>query len=161
MRLRDTTWIDATPEQVFAFFEHMDEHYLEWHPDHQLFRWEEGHGLHKGVVFYFEETIGGTLMKKRVVITRIEKDHALEFTFKNRLLRLFLPRFLFQVEEESNGVRFVAEIHVRTGPIGAWLNRREFDAVRQHMREEGQNLKQLMEARPSLAPNGGLLVPVD
>ena len=100
-------------------------------------------------------------MKKRVVITRIERDHVLEFTFASHLLRLVLPRFLFQVEREANGVRFVAEIHIRTGPIGAWLNRREFDAVRQHMREEGQNLKRLLEAQPSLAPNGEVLVPVD
>jgi len=35
---------------------------------------------------------------------------------------------------------------VRTGPIGAWLNRREFDAVRQHMHEEGENLKRIVEA---------------
>ncbi len=149
MRLRDTTWIRATPEQVFTFFEHMHEQYLDWHPDHRLFRWEDGQGLREGVVFYFEEIIGGKLLKKRVVFTRIEPGRAIEFTFKNRLLRLILPRFLFQVEPKADGVQFVAEIHVRTGPIGAWLNRREFAAVRQHMREEGQNLKRLLEASQS------------
>ena len=145
MRLRDTTWIRTTPERVFAFFERMDENYLVWHPDHRVFRWEEGQGVREGVVFYFEEIIGGKLPKKHVVFTRIEPDREIEFTFKNRLLRLVLPHFLFRFEPEADGVRFFAEIYIRTGPIGAWLNRREFAAVRQHMREEGQNLKQLLE----------------
>jgi hypothetical protein len=35
---------------------------------------------------------------------------------------------------------------LRAGPVGAWLNRREFDAVRRHMREEGQNVKRLLES---------------
>jgi hypothetical protein len=42
--------------------------------------------------------------------------------------------------------RFVAAIHLRVGPLGSRLNRREFDAVREHMRIEGVNLKRLVEA---------------
>ena len=108
MRLRDAIWIRTTPERVFGFFESMHENYLCWHTKHRLFRWEQGQGVRKGVVFYFEEEIGGTLMKKRA--------------------------------------HFTAEIHIRTGPVGAWLNRREFSAVRQHIREEGESLKHLLEA---------------
>ena len=149
MRLRDTIWIRSTPEKVFAFFETMDANYLRWHPDHRLFRWEEGRGLQEGIVFYFEEVIGGKLLKKRVVFTRIEPNRHIEFTFKNRLLRLIVPRLSFHMDPEGDGFRLTAEIHVRTGPIGAWLNRREFTAVRQHMREEGENLKHLLEVEAS------------
>ncbi|CAN5819151.1 hypothetical protein BH20GEM3_BH20GEM3_09110 [soil metagenome] len=46
---------------------------------------------------------------------------------------------------EAEGIRFFTELHIRTGPVGAWLNRREFNAVRQHMREEGENLKRILE----------------
>ena len=145
MLLRDTIRIRATPEQVFAFFETMDANYLRWHPDHRLFRWEEGRGLREGVVFYFEEEIGGKVMKKRVVFTRIEPNRHIEFTFENRLLRFVLPRIVFRTEPEAGGIQFIAELHIRTGPIGAWLNRREFNAVRQHMREEGENLKRILE----------------
>jgi hypothetical protein len=146
MRLHDSIWIRTTPRQVFRFFETMDEHYLRWHPDHLLFRWEEGRGVREGVVFHFEETIGGKRMKKRVHFTRVEPDRHVEFTFTNRLLALIVPRLSFHFEPERGGTRFEAEIVVRTGPLGAWLNRREFDAVRQHMREEGENLKALLEA---------------
>jgi uncharacterized protein YndB with AHSA1/START domain len=145
MRLRDSIWIRATPAQVFAFFEAMDENYLRWHPDHRLFRWEHGRGVREGVIFYFEEEIGGTRMKKRVHFTRVEPGRHLEFTFTNRVLALIVPRLSFHVTPEADGVRVDAEIRIRTGPLGAWLNRREFDAVRVHMREEGQNLKRLLE----------------
>lgn len=151
MRFHDTTWIRAAPEQVFAFFEAMDANYLRWHPAHRLFRWERGQGLEEGVVFYFEEVIGGKLMKKRVEFTRIELNRHVEFTFANRILRLILPRLLFHIEPEAGGARFTAEIHLRTGPIGAWLNRREFAAVQQHMREEGENLKRILEAQTPAA----------
>ncbi len=149
MLLRDSITIATTPERISAFFDEMDANYLRWHPDHLLFRWESGRGLEEGVEFYFEEIIGGQKMKKRVVFTRVVPDRHIEFTFTNRLLRLLLPRILFRYEPVQEGVRFTAELHIRTGPIGAWLNRREFDAVRQHMREEGENLKRILEAEES------------
>lgn len=145
MILRDTVVIRSTPDAFFAFFEAMETNYLRWHPDHRLFRWEEGRGLGEGVVFYFEEVIGGKLLKKRVVFTRIEPGRHIEFTFTNRLLRLILPRMVFRAEPRGDDIRVTAEIVVRTGPIGAWLNRKEFDAVRRHMAEEGQNLKRILE----------------
>lgn len=145
MRLRDSIWIRSTGERFFEFFEHMDANYLRWHPDHRTFRWEDGRGLREGVTFYFEEVIGGKPMKKRVVFTRLERNRHIEFTFTNRLLRLILPRIVFHVDPEAGGIRLTAEIQVRTGPIGAWLNRREFDAVHRHMREEGENLKNILE----------------
>jgi uncharacterized protein YndB with AHSA1/START domain len=152
MRLRDSIWIDAPPGEVFRFFDEMDAHYLQWHPDHLLFRWERGRGVDAGVVFYFEETIGGTRMKKRVHFTRVERDRHLEFTFTHRLLAVIVPRLSFHMEPEGEGTRFDAEIEIRTGPIGAWLNRREFEAVRRHMREEGENLKRIIEGGRVQAP---------
>jgi len=47
---------------------------------------------------------------------------------------------------EGDGYQVVQEVHVRTGPLGSWLNRRELDAVRKHMKEEGENLKRLLES---------------
>lgn len=40
MILQDSTLIMVRPEAVFRFFEEMEAHYLAWHPDHVLFRWE-------------------------------------------------------------------------------------------------------------------------
>lgn len=146
MRLAHSTFIRATPEAVLAFFADMETNYRRWHPDHLLFRWEDGRGLEPGVVFYFEETIGGQLMRKRVAFTRIDPEGRIEFAFTNRLLRLVLPYIRFDFPREDGGVRFTQEIPIRTGPLGAWLNRREFDAVREHMRQEAENLKAILES---------------
>jgi hypothetical protein len=139
--LKETTKIGAQPDEVFAFFEKMEQNYLRWHPDHVVFKWVKGQGLQEGHEAYFEERIAGKLLKKTVVYTRIVPNEHIEFSPTFRLMRFFLPRMLFRIEPTSEGCLLTQEIHVRTGPIGAWLNRNEFNAVRQHMKEEGEALE--------------------
>ena len=146
MILSDTTEITTTPEKIFQFFDAMDLHYLQWHPDHRYFRWVSGRGLAVGNVFYFEEVIAGKRLKKQVVFTRIEPHAHIEFAPTFWLMRLFLPRMLFRIEVAGPATcTLVAEIHLRVGPLAARLNKREFDAVRAHMQIEGLNLKRILE----------------
>jgi len=146
--LRDTTEVQASSAAVFQFFEDMDRHYLQWHPDHKVFRWTRGKGLSLGNSFYFEEVIAGKLLKKSVVFTRIEPGTHIEFAPTFWLMRLFLPRLVFRLEPVTEGLyRFIAEIYLRAGPLAARLNKREFDAVREHMRVEGVNLKRIVESQ--------------
>jgi hypothetical protein len=153
MILRDAVEVHACPTDVFAFFDGMDEaRYLGWHPDHKSFRWTRGKGLKVGNEFYFEEVIAGKLLKKNVAFTRIDEGVRIEFAPTFWLMRLFLPRLVFRLEHiAAQHYRFIAEICLRVGPIGARLNRREFDAVREHMRVEGINLKRFVENRPEHA----------
>jgi hypothetical protein len=145
--LRNTIDIEAPPLAVFAFFEDIERHYLYWHPDHKLFRWTKGRGLALGNEFHFEEVIHGKLLKKTVALTRIEPGRHIEFAPTLWLMRMLLPRMLFHIHPLPDGSQRVrAEIHLRVGPLGARLNRREFDAVREHMRLEGVNLKRIVEA---------------
>jgi hypothetical protein len=156
MILRDTVEVHASPPDVFAFFEDMDhERYLDWHPDHKVFRWTRGHGVKVGHEFYFEEVIAGKLLKKHVVFTRIDDGAHIEFAPTCRLMRLFLPRLVFRLEKIADRhYRVIAEIVLRIGPLAARLNRRELDAVREHMRVEGINLKRFVESRrrPACSP---------
>jgi uncharacterized protein YndB with AHSA1/START domain len=147
MILEETTLIDAPPERVFDFFLHMDEQrYLDWHPDHLAFRWVEGNSLQEGSVCYFEERIYGKVNKKKVRYTKVEPNRYVEFVPTWWLYRLLLPRMSFAIErQEDNATLLRAQVHVRVGPLGAKLNREEFDAVRQHMQEEGENLKKWAE----------------
>jgi signal transduction histidine kinase/nitroreductase/CheY-like chemotaxis protein len=151
MILRDQTDVQASASAVFAFFEDIERHYLAWHPDHRLFRWTLGRGLALGHRFHFEEVIAGKLLKKTVRITRLEPGRLLEFVPTFWLMRLVLPRMLFRIEPLAGGAqRVVAEIHLRVGPLGARLNRREFDAVRAHMRLEGINLERMVRGEQPL-----------
>jgi hypothetical protein len=146
MHLVSSTSIRTTPEEVFVFFANMAENYTRWHPDHVLFRWIGKGGLYADARFYFEERIAGKLLKKRVRFTRIVPGRLIEFAVTNPLFRLVLPSIAFAIEPEGDGVRVTQTICIRTGPIGAWLNRKEFAAVRKHMDEEGENLKRILEA---------------
>ncbi len=154
MILRDTTEVACAPEAIFEFFGDMESRYAQWHPDHKLFRWVAGRGVAVGNVFHFEEVIAGKLLKKTVVFTRIEAHSHIEFAPTFWLMRLFLPRLLFRIEGAAPSVcRLVAEIHLRMGPLAARLNRRELDAVREHMRLEGINLKRIIENQVQPNPN--------
>lgn len=148
MVLRDAIEISCVPEPIFQFFEDMEAHYPHWHPDHKVFRWTSGRGLAVGNTFYFEELIAGKLLKKNVMFTRIDSHFHIEFAPTFWLMRVFLPRMLFRIEAAGpDGCRVVAEIHLRIGPLAARLNKRERDAVREHMRIEGINLKRILETR--------------
>ena len=137
--------IRAAPEDVFAFFAGMESNYKRWHPDHVLFRWLDPPTLKEGIRFYFEERIAGKLLKKTVVFTRVEPGSLIEFAPTSRLFRVFLPRISFRISSTDGGFTVTQDIQLRVGPLAAWLNRREFDAVRHHMRQEGENLKRLLE----------------
>ena len=115
--LEDSIKIMAEPEAVFRFFEEIECHYLAWHPDHVLFRWEHGRGVKLGNVFYFEERIAGKLLKKQVTFTRVVPNEHIEFAPTFWLMRLFLPCMLFRMAPEAGGCQFIAEIHLRMGPL--------------------------------------------
>lgn len=51
----------------------------------------------------------------------------------------------FGIKRKGDDCDFTAKIVVRVGPIGARINRKEVDAVRKHMEEEGENLKAIIE----------------
>jgi uncharacterized protein YndB with AHSA1/START domain len=146
MILEEQTVIEASPEDVFHFFEQLDEEaYRAWHPDHVTYRLIEGERLEAGTIAYFEERRGGKDIKMNVLYRRVEPNRYIEFSPTSRFYRIFLPQMSFGVEPHNGQSLLTTRVHVRTGPIGAWLNRKEFDAVRQHMKEEGHNLKKILE----------------
>jgi uncharacterized protein YndB with AHSA1/START domain len=151
MQLEPRTDIGVPPAAVFRFFEEMPDNYSNWHPDHVEFRWVDGNGLSAGTTAYFAERIAGTNHERTVRFVEVVPNERIVFTPTSRLVRFLMPRISFAIEPREAGCTLVQRITIRTGPIGAWLNRREFDAVRTHMREEGANLKRLVEGDASTA----------
>lgn len=145
MILEETTEVKTSPRAVYRFFESMEENYLRWHPDHVSFRWIDGGSLKVGKKAHFEEVIAGKRQDKTVRFTEINPNRYIEFKPTSLLTGLLMPQISFSIAPHANGCEFTQRIKVRTGPIGAWLNRREFEAVRKHMREEGENLKLILE----------------
>ncbi|HAA22565.1 MAG TPA: SRPBCC family protein [Cytophagales bacterium] len=146
MKFEDSIFIQAPCEKVFAFFEEMDQNYLNWHPEHQVFEWRKGKGLAVGNVFYFEEELNGKLMKKETYFTDIIPNRYIEFKMTKGLYRWFIPKLTFIMEPEGDGCVFTGQVFLQGfGPLAKWANRKDFAAVRQHMKEEGQNLKRILE----------------
>lgn len=159
MILSQTTMIAASDGSIFSFFDRMEENYTRWHPDHIRFRWLGDPRQAVGNRFSFEERIHGQLLKRTMRYTRVEAGRLIEFVPDNALIRFFLRRVSFIIEPLNGQCRFTQEVQVRIGPIGKRLNRKGFAAVEKHMREEGENLKTLVEgedgaSEPSSSTSG-------
>lgn len=151
MKFEDKIMINDSCEKVYGFFEKMKDNYLIWHPEHKTFEWRKGKGLAVGNIFYFEEEIGGQLLKKETRFTKIIPNRYIEFKMVNWFFRWFIPKMTFIFEPEKNGCLFTAQVFLRgIGPIGKWAHQKEFMAVRQHMQEEGENLKSLIEQQATI-----------
>mgnify|MGYP002622046363 FL=1 len=151
MILSQTTMIAAPAERIFAFFDRMEVNYTRWHPDHITFRWLQDGRQAVGNRFYFEERIHGQHLKRTMCYTKVMPNRLIEFVPDNALIRFFLRRVSFIIEPLDGRCRFTQEVQIRIGPIGKRLNRAGFAAVEKHMREEGENLKAIMEAGASVA----------
>ena len=148
MLLKDCIQIQAPAESAFNFFQNMADNYVRWHPDHLKFAWLEGDSVEVGSVFYFEERIGNELEKKAMRFTAVKQNRFLEFTPVSKIVRFFMPKLRFAMDPvDENSCHFTATINLRVGPILPRIYAKEFDVVRQHMREEGKNLKSLLEAK--------------
>jgi len=142
----DNIKINCKAVQAFEFFQRMEENYLNWHHEHVVFKWVKGLELIEGNVFYFEEKIGNELLKKEVRLSKVVPNKYIEFQPTNRLLRFFLPKMTFIIEEQDIGILFTAQIFLDWfGPLARRLQKRQFNAIRQHMKEEGENLKIILE----------------
>jgi len=54
----------------------------------------------------------------------------------------------FIFDKKENGYLFTAQVFLRgVGPLGKRAHKKEFEAVQQHMKEEGLNLKRIIEEK--------------
>ena len=147
--LRDRVEIDTTPEQLFAWLGRMPEEYKSWHPDHVACRVLHGSLLEVGSEFEFEEYLHGKLHTMRFRVTKVVLDNRVEFDIKG------MGRGAFDAELSGDAVIFLAEVDIGSdapviGPLFDFVFSRFFnqriDLMRQHMVEEGRNLKAILES---------------
>jgi hypothetical protein len=149
--LRDEIEIEATPELIFEWFSQFDANYLEWHPDHVACEFLEGTFCQEGSIVYSEEYLHGELHKLKMRTTRFEPNSLIEYRV------LGMPSWgSFTVEPRGEASSFIAELHFGLGvplfdkvidPILKRLLSTQLEALQTHMKEEGQNLKAILERR--------------
>ena len=152
--IRDSIEIKTTSEKVFNFLTGIvdDVSYRAWHKeDHVRFRWLKGDPWTQGSVLYAEEYIHGKLHKLKFEITTIIPGKRIEYTPTSRFIRIFFPRNKFTIEQRGDACLFTASGTYRVGKLGKIFFKKAIEnglsSVRKHMREEGENLKIILESQ--------------
>lgn len=144
--------IGTTPERVFEFLSNLvdDESYRAWHSDdHVAMRWLEGSPWQEGSVVYAEEYIDGQLHKLTFIVTRVVPNREIEYVPASRFHRRYAPKYTFSAEPRDAGCVFAATVHARIPLLLRLLSKKRVErglsSVRKHMKEEGENLKRMLE----------------
>ena len=146
--LEDLIEINASPEKVYSFFIDPEKTYLSWHKDHVKFKWIKGNQMSTGAIGYFEEYLHGKLHKLRVYYSNVIPNKLIEFKPLPRFWRIFYPKRTLEFISTNNGCVFKGLTYFRIGWISSNSKRAKehIKLIQQHMKDEGENLKHLMES---------------
>ncbi|NPE29525.1 SRPBCC family protein [Methanococcoides sp. SA1] len=145
LTLKDSVTIDRPPEVIVEWLDHFSENYTSWHKDHVIAKWIRGKNFEKGAILYAEEYLDGKLEKLSFEITKITKGKLIEYKtlFPHSII---CPGGSFSIEpHNSNGSVFTATLSFRFGWLLSKNAKKRVEAIRTHMREEGENLKEILE----------------
>ncbi|MGB5748480.1 MAG: SRPBCC family protein [Desulfobacterales bacterium] len=151
--IKDSIEIKTTASKVFNFLTSIvdDDSYRAWHrEDHVSFRWIKGSPWAEGSVLYAEEYIHGKLHKLKFEIIKMVPGRRIEYAPTSRFIRKFFPKNEFIIESREDACIFTASGTYRVGKLGKIFFKKAIDkslsSVRRHMREEGENLKIILES---------------
>ena len=147
--LRDSIEIHTTSGQLFAWLGRMPQEYESWHPDHIACRVLHGSMLEAGSEIECEEYLHGKLHSMRFRMTKVVPDKRIEFEVRG------MGRGAFEAQANGDIVKFVAELDIGSDApiigrlfdfIFTWFFSQRIESMKQHMAEEGQILKTILES---------------
>ncbi|MFX1431257.1 MAG: SRPBCC family protein [Promethearchaeota archaeon] len=142
--LRESIEINVPPKIIWDWFLHIAENYLEWHPSHIKAYWETEAASEIGSILYAEEDISGDFLKMRSKLTELIPNRLYRFKTVGTL-RFLLAGGSFEIEPSENGSIFTATLDFHMGKLLSQVVKKEVQQISQHMIEEGQNLKKILE----------------
>jgi hypothetical protein len=146
--LKDSVEIYTTPRRLFDWLERMPQEYLLWHPDHVACRIIRGSFLEVGSEIECQEYLHGKLHSMKFRVTKVIPEKRVEYAIKG------IGSGAFEAFAAGDMVRFNAELDIGSNiPVAGqffdlifqWFFRNRIDAMKQHMAEEGLNLKAILE----------------
>jgi hypothetical protein len=150
--LTDSIEVSVSPDKVFDFLHNLvdDESYRSWHPaDHVTWRWLRGSPWQEGSIGYAEEYFDGKLHKLKFIVTKVIPGNEIAYAPFSRLLRRYIPKMGFSVATRDAGCIFTATIHGRLPWLPRLFAKKRLEqglaSVKRHMKEEGENLKKILE----------------
>ncbi len=142
--LRNSVRINRRPEVIFKWFNHFIENYKSWHQDHIKAKWVKGTNFEKGSILYSEEYLGGKVEKLNFEITNCIQNKLIEY-------ELLFPESIicsggsFAIKPINEGSIFTSTLYFRWGWLFLRIAKRRAEAIKTHMKEEGENLKRILE----------------
>jgi len=110
-------------------------------------RWIKGEPFEEGSVVYFEEYLHGKIHKAKFMCTKVVPNRLIEYR-PPFPWSIFIPGNQFIMEPVDEGsCLFTATIKARMGPLARKLSRKQIEGIKRHMKEEGENLKAIVEKR--------------
>ena len=150
--LKHSIEIRTTPEKIFEFLSSLvdDKSYRSWHyDDHVALRWLKGSPWQEGSVIYAEEYIDGELHKLTFIVTKVVSNREIEYVPVSRFRRRYTPKYTFSVEPKDASCVFTATVHARIPLLLRLIAKKRVErglsSVQKHMKEEGENLKRILE----------------
>ncbi|MFO7996158.1 MAG: hypothetical protein R6U93_03285 [Dehalococcoidia bacterium] len=145
--------IRTTPGNIFNYLTSIvdDDSYKALHDANNVsFRWLKGQPWVVGSIAYAEHYLHGELHKFEFIVTKVVPNRHIEYMPTSRLMRRFFSRKEFVIEEDDDTCLFTTSETLRVG----WIMRTFFkkhlenglSSTRRHMREEGENLKRILES---------------
>ena len=88
--------------------------------------------------------------KLTFVITKVVPNKVIEYVPVSRFRKRYAPKYTFSVEPKDANCVFTATVHVRITLLLKFIGKKKVEqglsSVRKHMKEEGENLKRILEA---------------
>jgi hypothetical protein len=145
--LRENIEINVSPEVIWDWFMHIAENYCEWHPSHIKAYWKKGEPNKIDSILYAEEDIAGELLKMSSKLTQIIPNRLFKFNVVEFPLKLILLRGSFEIQPFKKGSIFTATLDFRMGKLLSKILKKKVNEITQHMVEEGENLKTILERK--------------
>lgn len=141
--LKDTIEIKVSPEQIFQFFVHFKENFHAWHADHVKCGWI-GKPAKEGSILCVEEYLHAKLHKLKMLMIKIESNRKIEYKLLFPM-SVICPKGSFIIEPKGRSCIFTATLSFRFGRLFSKLAKNRVEGIKTHMKEEGENLKRLLE----------------
>lgn len=145
--LTDSIEINTSPEKVFNTLIEVfssEESYKKWHKDHVTCNWVKGQPFDEKSVLYCEEYLHGEIHKLK--FSELKKDPYKKIEYKILFpMSIICPRGSFLIEPKSENSVFTATLSIRFDWFFKRFAKKRIEIMTNHMKEEGQNLKKLIE----------------
>lgn len=142
--LKDSIEIKTTPKEIFTWFLHFEENFHAWHTDHINCRWLKGKPFEEGSTLYVEEYLHGKPHKMKFLGTKVEPNRKIEYKLLFPI-SIICPKGSFSIEPKGESCIFTATLSFRFGWLFSRFAKDRVEAIKKHMKEEGENLKRLLE----------------